>query len=89
MADTRPEKTGRKPRDGAAHKAAPEPNRAERLLTPNDAADFLRLSSSWLAKARMRGDGPAFVKIGRSVRYAEGSLREYLEGQTRHSTSEQ
>lgn len=27
------------------------------LLKPNDAAAFLKLSLSWLAKARMRGDG--------------------------------
>ena len=38
----------------------------ERLLTTRDAAAFLRLSQSWLAKARMRGDGPPYVKIGRS-----------------------
>ena len=35
-----------------------------------------------------RGDGPPFVKIGRSVRYGEGALREWLQGQTRRSTSE-
>ena len=44
------------------------------LLTASDAATFLRLSPSWLAKARMRGDGPPYVKIGRSVRYDEGAL---------------
>ena len=27
----------------------------ERLLTPKETAQFLRLSESWLAKARMRG----------------------------------
>lgn len=60
-----------------------------RLLTVRDAASFLRLSESWLAKARIRGDGPPFVKIGRSIRYSEGALREWLQGQTRQSTSEQ
>jgi hypothetical protein len=30
----------------------------DRLLTEKDAADFLRISRSWLAKARMKGDGP-------------------------------
>ena len=88
MADIRPETTGRKPRDGAVLKAAPEPNCAQRLLTPNDAADFLRLSLSWLAKARMRGDGPAFLRLGRSIRYGEDALREWLQGQKRQSTSE-
>ena len=41
----------------------------ERLLTPKEAAQFLRVSESWLAKARMRGDGPPFMLFGRSVRY--------------------
>jgi predicted DNA-binding transcriptional regulator AlpA len=62
---------------------------SERLLTARDAANVLRLSESWLAKSRMRGDGPPFVKIGRSVRYAEGSLRDWLQTQMRRSTSEQ
>lgn len=61
----------------------------ERLLTVRDAANVLRLSESWLAKARMRGDGPPFVKIGRSIRYSEGAMREWVQGQTRRSTSEQ
>jgi hypothetical protein len=30
----------------------------DHLLTTEEAADLLRLSTSWLAKARMRGDGP-------------------------------
>jgi hypothetical protein len=50
-------------------KSAHEPNSGERLLTPRDAANFLRVSGSWLAKARMRGDGPPYLKIGRSIRY--------------------
>ena len=49
-----------------------EGERAERLLTPKEAANFLRVSESWLAKARMRGDGPPYVKLGRSIRYREG-----------------
>ncbi len=39
----------------------------ERLLTPQDAATFLRLSESWLAKARMRGDGPPYVTTPRAL----------------------
>ena len=69
-------------------KPAREPNRGERMLTPKEAVNFLRVSESWLAKARMRGDGPPFVKIGRSIRYSEGALREWLQSRTRQSTSE-
>ena len=60
----------------------------ERLLTPSETAKLLAVSLSWLAKARLRGDGPAFVKMGRTVRYAERSIRDYLRAQTRLSTSE-
>jgi predicted DNA-binding transcriptional regulator AlpA len=65
-----------------------EPNGRERLLTANDAANRLRLSVSWLAKARMRGDGPPYVKLGRSVRYGENTLAKWAWSRTRLSTSE-
>ena len=88
MVDTRPETTGRKPRDGTVLKAAPQLNSGERLFTPKEAANLLRLSTSWLAKARMRGDGPPFVKFGRSVRYGEGGLVQWMKSRVRLSTSE-
>ena len=44
------------------------------LLTPAEAAKFLRISESWLAKARMRGDGPPFIRIGHSIRYSQTAL---------------
>jgi len=58
------------------------------LLQARDAARILNVSISWLAKARLSGEGPRFVKIGRAVRYLESSLREYIKGRTRGSTSE-
>jgi predicted DNA-binding transcriptional regulator AlpA len=67
---------------------AEEPNCHERLLTPNETADFLRVSDSWLAKARMRGDGPPFLKVGRSIRYSRAALVGWLNTQLRSSTSE-
>jgi hypothetical protein len=60
----------------------------ERLLTPKDAADYLRLSPSWLAKSRMRGDGPPYVKLGRSIRYRETDLVHWMKARRRLSTSE-
>jgi predicted DNA-binding transcriptional regulator AlpA len=63
-------------------------NGPERLLTAKDAADLLRLSPSWLAKARMRGDGPPYVKLGRSVRYGEDALHQWMKSHLRLSTSE-
>jgi hypothetical protein len=59
------------------------------LLTPKDAARLLKVSLSWLAKARMRGDGPPYIRIGRSIRYAEAALIQWMKGRQRMSTSEQ
>ena len=39
------------------------------MLTPKEFAKAQKVSLSWLAKARKRGDGPPFVRFGRSVRY--------------------
>jgi predicted DNA-binding transcriptional regulator AlpA len=61
----------------------------EPLLTPKDAAKFLRVSQSWLAKARMRGDGPPYVKLGRAIRYSEGALMQWMKSRLRLSTSDQ
>jgi predicted DNA-binding transcriptional regulator AlpA len=65
-----------------------ELNARERLLTAKDAASLLRLSASWLAKARMRGDGPPYLKLGRSVRYSESALAKWTRTRARLSTSE-
>ena len=59
-----------------------------RLLTPSEAAHFLRVSLSWLAKARMRGDGPPYIRIGRAIRYSEAALLQWTKSQQRLSTSE-
>ena len=66
-----------------------ESARVERLLTARDAANLLRLSSSWLAKARMRGDGPPYIKLGRSIRYSETALLLWTRAHQRLSTSQQ
>jgi predicted DNA-binding transcriptional regulator AlpA len=59
------------------------------LQTPKEAAQFLKLSTSWLAKARMRGDGPPYIRIGRSIRYSEAALVQWMKSRQRLSTSEQ
>ena len=43
-------------------------------FTPREAAEYLRSSTSTLAKARMKKAGPAFVRIGRAVRYRQSDL---------------
>jgi hypothetical protein len=59
----------------------------ERLLLPEEAAKILNLSTSWLAKARMDGTGPEFVKFGRAVRYRQLSLLKYIHEQSRTNTN--
>jgi predicted DNA-binding transcriptional regulator AlpA len=59
------------------------PNPIDRLLRPEEVARILKFSTSWLAKARMAGEGPEFVKIGRAVRYPESCLRKRTPGRPR------
>lgn len=53
------------------------------FLTPKEAASFLRLSLSWLAKARGREDGPPFMQFGRAVRYSKEALIRWAKLQAR------
>jgi predicted DNA-binding transcriptional regulator AlpA len=58
-------------------------------LRPSEAAEFLRLSTSTLAKMRLRGDGPPYVKSGlKVVLYQSSDLHEWLARRKRSSTSE-
>lgn len=50
----------------------------KRLLTPREAAAFLGLTTSTLAKARLSGSGPAFVRIGRTIRYDQSDLSSWV-----------
>lgn len=59
------------------------------VLTPKETAARLKVSPSWLAKARMRGDGPPYIRVGRSIRYAEPALGQWMKSRQRLSTSEQ
>ena len=65
-----------------------ELNDGEGLLTPKETASFMRVSVSWLAKARMRGDGPPYAKVGRSIKYQKKGVIGYISSRLRRSTSE-
>jgi hypothetical protein len=56
-------------------------------MTPKQAALYLNFSVSWLAKRRLAGDGPPYVKRGGAVRYAEASLQHWMKSSERTSTS--
>jgi len=62
---------------------------ATEFLNTSEAAFYLRLSSSTLAKWRLAGGiGPEFLKLGRRVIYAKASLDLWLLSRRRSSTSE-
>ena len=58
------------------------------LLTTEQAAEYLNLSSKTLERLRCEGGGPAFLKLGRLVRYRIDSLQEWIDSKMYHSTSE-
>jgi predicted DNA-binding transcriptional regulator AlpA len=63
------------------------PTRAPTLLTPKEAAQVLNLSVSWLAKRRLAGNGPPYVKLCGAIRYSEADLQQWMKSQRRTSTS--
>lgn len=60
----------------------------EELLTPKEAAKFLKMSTSFLAKMRMHGGGPRYSKSGRSVRYSKAALLEWVKSRECDSTKD-
>jgi hypothetical protein len=71
--------------DGRAAKAD---TGTERLITPKEESELLRVSLSWLAKARMRGDGPPYGKYRGLIRYTEAGNRMWIRSRQRFSTSD-
>jgi len=53
-----------------------------------EAAQYLRVSPSFLNHSRIRGNGPTFYKIGRRVVYETADLDLWKESRRRQSTSE-
>lgn len=68
----------------------PDPNKVSPLLTPAEAARWLRLSVGHLAKLRStRSDGPPFIKVGKKiVLYRLADLENYVAERLRQSTSD-
>ena len=58
------------------------------LLTTAEVAERLHVSTSFLAKARVSGQGPRFIKVGRSCRYRISDLETYERSCARTSTAE-
>ncbi len=52
------------------------------LLTAKKASEFLGLKEQTLALWRSTGEGPEYVKTGRSVRYKQEAIDRFIENQT-------
>jgi predicted DNA-binding transcriptional regulator AlpA len=59
------------------------------VLSPKEASAYMgrRLSVQTLAKMRLDGRGPRFVKLGSKVGYLRSSIDEWLKEHERASTS--
>ena len=51
---------------------------SEKYLKPREAAAFINSSKSTLAKLRLSGAGPKFVRIGRVIRYRRIDLDNWM-----------
>lgn len=58
------------------------------LLNTLDSATYLDLSPRTLEKWRLNGGGPAYIKLGRAVRYRVSDLEAFLAERRRLSTSD-
>ena len=56
-------------------------------IKPREAAGRLGLATSTLAKLRLSGAGPKYLKLGRAVRYRISDLTEWQDRRIRLSTS--
>ena len=56
-------------------------------LSAAEAAHYITVSEAWLEKARLKGDGPYFSKIGRRVVYSVIDLDDWISSKKIKSTS--
>jgi excisionase family DNA binding protein len=64
------------------------PRMQDFLLSDKEACEYLAMNRGYLAKARVTGESPVFLKIGRSVRYRKSDLDAWLSQKSRRSTSD-
>jgi len=59
------------------------------LLTPQEAADYLKLSihtlSTW--RSRQNIDGPPWIEAGGSIRYRRSDLESWIDSRTKNGSS--
>lgn len=61
----------------------------DRVRTPEQAALYLTLSISTLARMRIAGNGPVFIRLSpQKIGYRQSDLDKFLEARVRTSTSQ-
>lgn len=58
------------------------------IMRPPEAAELLRISVGRLAKMRLTGDSPEFVRAGRSILYTKEAIERWLADRVHRSTSD-
>ena len=59
------------------------------LLTEREVADRLNLALRTIQGFRVRGGGPRFVRINRTIRYRPEDIDEFIRARIRRNTSDQ
>lgn len=58
------------------------------LASSKEIADYLGITENNLARIRMEGNGPEFIRVGhRNIRYRWSAVEAWLDEQSRTSTS--
>lgn len=60
-----------------------------RLLTEEELCLYLKKSQAWAQRARLEGNGPPFVKIGRTPMYSAIKVEHWIMKTERISTCEE
>ena len=61
----------------------------DRLLSRSEVHSHFGLTQRYLEVVAVNGNGPPFIKLGRSDRYRVGDLREWIEARRVASTSQE
>jgi len=64
----------------------PRAGSLEKLLTPADVAELLRVEVETLEAWRSRGHGPSFLALGSSIRYRPSEVLRWLDQRVCRST---
>ena len=65
-----------------------ENNNPDQLMTEKEVAGLICITPRALQNWRLRGGGPEYVKIGRSVRYQRSDVIKFIEERKRKHTAQ-